>query len=402
MSTRIDDFQTRLIDMLEWMGDEVDLINKYREDKILDDDYAVTECEINLAADILRFCIETAKLFYDDHAKSKNGAKFALRTQFKDFEARFGDATNDFKLHLSALEKRRTLFDARKLKSVHEGVNDISKLLEHGYGQKRGGATENVDGFLRQDGKHRTSLDWIPFLDFGDIQESNLDRRVYGSGDWLLDHERFKAWRNSTFSNLLWIHGKPGSGKSHLAARVIEEFSKSPRNTTKVLIFSRPDYKEIAQAFSEYPQIQVDAGANDNDIRAYISYRVDDINSSPSPEERQGLEDIKDLMFKNAGGLFLWVHFKATHFKEIGCVEDIKDALQDSPEGLDELYGEEINKIRDHPSKVVRERALRALLWVTYSYRPLSKRELLEALSMKPGRRSLTKSTGFTNCDTTL
>ncbi|KAI8218045.1 hypothetical protein K4K54_010852 [Colletotrichum sp. SAR 10_86] len=324
MSTRIDDFQTRLIDMLEWMGDEVDLINKYREDKILDDDSAVTECEINLAADILRFCIETAKLFYDDHAKSKNGAKFALRTQFKDFEARFGDATNDFKLHLSALEKRRTLFDARKLKSVHEGVNDISKLLEHGYGQKRGGATENVDGFLRQ-----------------------------------------------------------GS-------------------TTKVLIFSRPDYKEIAQAFSEYPQIQVDAGANDNDIRAYISYRVDDINSSPSPEERQGLEDIKDLMFKNAGGLFLWVHFKATHFKEIGCVEDIKDALQDSPEGLDELYGEEINKIRDHPSKVVRERALRALLWVTYSYRPLSKRELLEALSMKPGRRSLTKSTGFTNCDTTL
>lgn len=317
-----------------------------------------------------------------------------------------------------------------------------------------------------------------------------------------MDHERFKAWRNSTFSNLLWIHGKPGSGKSHLAARVIEEFSKSPResvmayayctatqtktrmtlnnvlgsilrqlylqlpasenvetllartdigikdepqrsemkeeiralisklqssiiivdgldecshfsdrqfedfcsflkslginqdagSTTKVLIFSRPDYKEIAQAFSEYPQIQVDAGANDNDIRAYISYRVDDINSSPSPEERQGLEDIKDLMFKNAGGLFLWVHFKATHFKEIGCVEDIKDALQDSPEGLDELYGEEINKIRDHPSKVVRERALRALLWVTYSYRPLSKRELLEALSMKPGRRSLSQS----------
>lgn len=154
MSTRIDDFQTRLIDMLEWMGDEVDLINKYREDKILDDDSAVTECEINLAADILRFCIETAKLFYDDHAKSKNGAKFALRTQFKDFEARFGDATNDFKLHLSALEKRRTLFDARKLKSVHEGVNDISKLLEHGYGQKRGGATENVDGFLRQGMNH--------------------------------------------------------------------------------------------------------------------------------------------------------------------------------------------------------------------------------------------------------
>ncbi|KAL0944581.1 uncharacterized protein CTRU02_202468 [Colletotrichum truncatum] len=505
LSVRLDDFQSKLIETLEWMGDEVDLINLYRQEGLFGDDPAIKACEINIAADILKFCRKVAKLFYDEDGKKRNTAVFALRTQYKDFDVRFGEVKTNFKLHLDALEKRRDMANIRKMRSVHDKVHDISEMLKHEYGGSRKGTdgeSERDKQKIYQEERRRRFLDWLPSLNFGEIQESNFDRLVPGSGDWLLDHHKFQTWRDSANSDLLWVYGKPGAGKSHLAARVITELgpslssSSSPAmayayctttqmkarmtmnnllgsllgqlykqlplsegidtllsradtsskeelqrsemkegikkvvsrlrssfiivdgldecnhfpdrqfedlcsflagltepkdsgSSTKILIFSRPDYKAINSAFSKYPQVEVDGGVNDADIKAYISQKVDEINGDPSPEERLGFEEIKSLMFNNAGGLFLWVHFKAKYFKEIGSVEDIKDALQDTTEDLDDLYGEEIKKILNHSSRFVRDRALRALLWVTNSYRPLTKIELLEALSIKPGRRGL-------------
>ncbi|KAF4874999.1 Vegetative incompatibility protein HET-E-1 [Colletotrichum siamense] len=505
LSTRVDDFQSKLLETLEWMADEVDLINDYRHERIFDGDVAVEACEINLAADILKFCIEVTKLFYDDSGRQKSSLIFALKGLCKDFDVRFGDIKTDFKLHLTSLEKRRDLVNARKLRSVHVGLYDIGKILKREHEDRgRVDRAESRVGW-HQEERRRRFLDWLPTLDFGEIQENNFERRAPGSGDWLLDHEDFQMWKASPVSTLLWIHGKPGSGKSHLAARVIHDLSPSPSQTDKtavafayctttqtktrmtmnnvlgtilgqlykqlpitesietllsrsdnsakedpqrsemkegirtvvcrlrssyividgldecshfpdhqfedlcnfiaslaeikdagvsarILVLSRPEYKDVESAFSIYPQIQMGNGVNDGDIKAYISQKVDGINTSPSSEERVEFETIKTLMFNNSGGLFLWVHFKAKHFKEIGCVEDIKDALNDRKEGLDDLYGEEIGKIMSHPSRFVRDRALRALLWVTNSYRSLSKAELLEALSIKPGRMGINQS----------
>lgn len=104
-----------------------------------------------------------------------------------------------------------------------------------------------------------------------------------------------------------------------------------------------------------------------------------------------GFEEIKDKMFSNADGMFLWVRLKVKDFKEIGSVEDIMEALQDTTEDLDQLYQQAIRRILGR-SRFVRDRALKAILWVTNSYRLLSKSELLDALSMKPGRKGLTES----------
>ncbi|KAF5506478.1 Ankyrin-1 [Colletotrichum siamense] len=506
LTTRMDDFQSKLLETLEWMGDEVNLVNQYRKENIFDEDPSVKTCEINLAADILKFCVKVTELFYDDLGARKNSMVLALKGLCKDFDARFGDVKTDFKLHLAALEKRRDLLSAHRMKSMHSEVEDIGQLLRHEHEERdvREKTGIEMEVNLRNEERRRRFLNWLPSLNFGEIQENNFERRVPGSGTWLLDHPEFRAWKKSSQSALLWVHGKAGSGKSHLAARVINELdpsgstgkdtalayayctttqtktrmtlnsllgtllsqlykslplssgietllsradeaskdepkrsemkegiklvasrlssafiiidgldecnqfpdrqfedfckflaglaeSEDSRGSIRVLVFSRPDYKEISRSFDTFPKVQVDNGANDDDIKAYISRKVDEINTDPSPEERLGFEDVKSLMFDNAAGLFLWVHFKAKYFKEIGCVEDIKDALQDTTEGLDDLYGEEIKKILNHPSRFVRDRALRALLWVTNSYRPLTKLELLEALSVKPGKSSINR-----------
>lgn len=138
LSTRVDDFQSKLLETLEWMADEVDLINDYRRESIFDGDVAVEACEINLAADILKFCVEVTKLFYDGRGRQKSSLVFALKGLCKDFEVRLGDIKTDFKLHLTSLEKRRSLVNARKLRSVHVELSGIGKMLKRGH-EDRGG-----------------------------------------------------------------------------------------------------------------------------------------------------------------------------------------------------------------------------------------------------------------------
>ncbi|KAI8264960.1 Ankyrin-1 [Colletotrichum sp. SAR11_239] len=351
LTTRMDDFQSKLLETLEWMGDEVNLVNQYRKENIFDEDPSVKTCEINLAADILKFCVKVTELFYDELGARKNSMVLALKGLCKDFDARFGDVKTDFKLHLAALEKRRDLISARRMKSMHSEVEDIGQLLRH----------EHEERDVRD--KTGIVMELYKSLPLSSGIETLLSRADEASKDEPKRSEMkegIKLVASRLSSVFIIIDGLDECNQ--FPDRQFEDFckflaglaeSKDSRGSIRVLVFSRPDYKEISRSFDTFPKVQVDNGANDDDIKAYISRKVDEINTDPSPEERLGFEDVKSLMFDNAAGLFLWVYFKAKYFKEIGCVEDIKDALQDTTEGLDDLYGEEIKKILNHPSRSI-------------------------------------------------
>ena len=48
-----------------------------------------------------------------------------------------------------------------------------------------------------------------------------LDERHEGTGVWFIESKEFAKWRTKP-NSFLWLHGKPGSGKSVLAATIIE------------------------------------------------------------------------------------------------------------------------------------------------------------------------------------
>ncbi|KAH7111543.1 NACHT domain-containing protein [Dactylonectria macrodidyma] len=47
---------------------------------------------------------------------------------------------------------------------------------------------------------------------------------------WILDHEDFQRWRYGPQSQLLWIKGDPGKGKTMLLCGIIDELEKEPGN----------------------------------------------------------------------------------------------------------------------------------------------------------------------------
>ncbi|KAI8710680.1 NACHT domain-containing protein [Fusarium sp. LHS14.1] len=47
---------------------------------------------------------------------------------------------------------------------------------------------------------------------------------------WILDHDDFQQWRDDPQSQLLWIKGDPGKGKTMLLCGIIDELKKEPGN----------------------------------------------------------------------------------------------------------------------------------------------------------------------------
>ncbi|KAF3392419.1 hypothetical protein F1880_008933 [Penicillium rolfsii] len=43
------------------------------------------------------------------------------------------------------------------------------------------------------------------------------------SYDWILRHPQFQRWRNNSDSQVLWIKGDPGKGKTMLLCGIIDE-----------------------------------------------------------------------------------------------------------------------------------------------------------------------------------
>jgi hypothetical protein len=65
--------------------------------------------------------------------------------------------------------------------------------------------------------KIRTISTWLSTSDWSDDQENFASKRrdVSGSGAWILDEAKVKAWLDPLSFNipLLWLNGKPGAGK---------------------------------------------------------------------------------------------------------------------------------------------------------------------------------------------
>ncbi len=67
----------------------------------------------------------------------------------------------------------------------------------------------------------------IPALDLQRVQDDRLEDCLEGTGQWLLQHPTFRQWMDSPNPQRLWVYGKHGCGKSHLAALAIDHISKA-------------------------------------------------------------------------------------------------------------------------------------------------------------------------------
>jgi len=127
---------------------------------------------------------------------------------------------NGFEEHFGGIEARVT----KNLHNVHlaaqaDSLDDQKEALK-----KLEGLVKIVTDRNAID--ERTNfLEWVSKIHYEEIHDEIIEKTHLGTTEWLIRKELFQEWFNGSGSSTLWCHGKPGIGKSVLAANVIDHIS---------------------------------------------------------------------------------------------------------------------------------------------------------------------------------
>lgn len=116
-------------------------------------------------------------------------------------------------LDVQACETKRSSDSDKKVVGMLETFNDpifriakgVNKVLEE-----------------MQDSQRIKILEWISSVQFGKHHDNVKFQRTPNTGDWLLQHDDFRAWEDRRDSALFWLQGSAGTGKTYLTSSVID------------------------------------------------------------------------------------------------------------------------------------------------------------------------------------
>ncbi|KAI0547823.1 hypothetical protein F4679DRAFT_552833 [Xylaria curta] len=93
-----------------------------------------------------------------------------------------------------------------------------------------------------------TMLDWISSVPYGKHHNRVKDDRTPATCEWLLSHEKFYEWENSSSSMILWLQGSPGAGKTFLTSKVVDhiqaQVERSPNQEGFAFFYCNRDEEE--------------------------------------------------------------------------------------------------------------------------------------------------------------
>ncbi|KAK0745592.1 hypothetical protein B0T18DRAFT_428716 [Schizothecium vesticola] len=524
VSSKYVDYQERLERKVAEMASMLDFAAQY-SDYVFPKSLSLRKALIKLYSVILRFCVDASRLFIARDGSKRAAISRVVRSSWETFETRFGDVTAEFAQRYEEFKLAIGACRDRAIAQLHHNQNAATDMLQHGLSTLERKLQEDHEreemrrikertASLRQERKRLLAL--LPSGFSREIQEEKLINIVDGTGQWLLDSQAFQCWLTQPRSQLLWVYGKHGSGKSHVASRIINElrfqcdseraaascsddltalayvycsslteggnnpkqllgsilhqlfaqhppaaklpalpqafhgdydltasggvtisdiksaiaalsawFSRTllvfdgldecsrseredraggPRNAgkenfqrlceflsilpkdaapsaaIKILVFSRPDYPEIETSFAGCARIQADGGANEDDIKKYITQTTEELGMKNS----RVLGEVKSKLLSGSEGMFLWARLFIGILKdECRTAKDVQDAMKELPHSLGDVYRRSLERIVRQPPRV-RTRALTAIMWVVNAKRFLSKAEMLQLLAVQP------------------
>jgi Cdc6-like AAA superfamily ATPase len=108
----------------------------------------------------------------------------------------------------------------RSTSSVHEAVQDLQSQANHVISEKN------------SDALHA----WLSPPDVSKNYTRALQERHEGTGQWFPATKVYESWKE-TPKSLLWLNGKPGSGKTILSATIIENLQSTGPDSPALLYF---------------------------------------------------------------------------------------------------------------------------------------------------------------------
>lgn len=152
------------------------------------------------------------------------------------------------------------------------------------------------------------ALEWLSPLRTRNFLDENCNKHLPGTGDWLLQSMKYTSWRDDNGSNILWINGKPGCGKSVLAARVWQDLVLERKlDTTIAYAFCR----RADQSSQNTETILGSLGRQiDEKQQGVDSVLLQEFSASDRPEKpsKRAVRDILHSVISAHGTCFLLIN----------------------------------------------------------------------------------------------
>ncbi|KAJ7487831.1 hypothetical protein FB451DRAFT_1528549, partial [Mycena latifolia] len=103
---------------------------------------------------------------------------------------------------------------------ILNSINDAVQECKQNHNQIFGIVNDVAQQVLNPT-KHDELIEWFSPLNSFPRQAEIFSSRQSGTGEWLLEDDRFKAWKSS-LGGTLWCRGMPGAGKTVLASLVVQ------------------------------------------------------------------------------------------------------------------------------------------------------------------------------------
>ncbi|KAL4905333.1 hypothetical protein BDW74DRAFT_152447 [Aspergillus multicolor] len=175
-----------------------------------------------LLADVMDFHEHAMRLY------SGRALKIVFKPLWKDFNPTFQSIVHRIRSHTTLIE------DKARAQFIPQGQydKDMQQIRDHLRRTEKDVLDLETKEKERQKKKFEELRDWIAGAE-SETEHKNIcrDRHLYpNSGNWILEQGRVKEWLSPDFdqpySSILWIHGRPGTGKTYLASLLIEECMK--------------------------------------------------------------------------------------------------------------------------------------------------------------------------------
>jgi len=134
----------------------------------------------------------------------------------------------------------------RELQDTVNAITRHTKLFEK--------ETELVHHQVTQLEIQRRIMEWLSPVDFSQDLRRVQEKRMNGTCQWIFTTQSYMGWKSQQIQDpVLWLCGKPGSGKTVLSASVVQELQRNSPGTCTVYFFlgergKQSDILEIASS----------------------------------------------------------------------------------------------------------------------------------------------------------
>jgi hypothetical protein len=138
---------------------------------------------------------------------------------------------------LAGLEKHKTTLTLALTGDISKDQKETKRAVEK--------ISDQVED-LKISGERKEIGAWLAGADPSTNHNAARKAHETGTGDWLLNLEKFKSWRDGE-GGILWLHGIPGAGKTVLSSTVVEHLKRQNAASEARLAYYYFDFSDHAK-----------------------------------------------------------------------------------------------------------------------------------------------------------